>query len=311
MKSVRIHEYGGRETLRYEESPMPQMSNQDVLIKVVAAAVNPVDWKIREGYLKEMISYQFPLILGWDLSGIVDKVGDEVTGFTPGDAVYSRPELSRDGAYAEYIAVRATELARKPETVSFAEAASIPLAGITAWEAVINRGRIAEGQSILIHAAAGGVGSLAVQLAKWKGAHVYATCSERNLALVKSLGADEVVDYEKNRFQDIVRDVDVVFDTIGGQVQEASWSVLKPRGMLVSIVQPPSQERANQVNVRGEFVFIQPSSEILGELSHLVDNGTIRPVVGAEFSLKDVTRAHELSESGRARGKIVVHVGVP
>ena len=311
MKSVRIHEYGGRETLRYEESPMPQMSNQDVLIKVVAAAVNPVDWKIREGYLKEMISYQFPLILGWDLSGIVDKVGDEVTGFTPGDAVYSRPELSRDGAYAEYIAVRATELARKPETVSFAEAASIPLAGITAWEAVINRGRIAEGQSILIHAAAGGVGSLAVQLAKWKGAHVYATCSERNLALVKSLGADEVVDYEKNRFQDIVRDVDVVFDTIGGQVQEASWSVLKPRGMLVSIVQPPSQERANQVNVRGEFVFIQPSSEILGELSHLVDNGTIRPVVGAEFSLKDVTRAHELSESGRARGKIVLHVGVP
>ena len=311
MKSVRIHEYGGRETLRYEESPMPQMSNHDVLIKVIAAAVNPVDWKIREGYLKEMIFYQLPLILGWDLSGIVEKVGDEVTGFNPGDAVYSRPELSRDGAYAEYIAVRATELARKPETVSFAEAASIPLAGITAWEAVINRGRIAEGQSILIHAAAGGVGSLAVQLAKWKGAHVYATCSERNLALVKSLGADEVVDYEKNRFQDIVRDVDVVFDTIGGQVQEASWSVLKPRGMLVSIVQPPSQERANQVNVRGEFVFIQPSSEILGELSHLVDNGTIRPVVGAEFSLKDVTRAHELSESGRARGKIVLHVGVP
>lgn len=311
MKSVRIHEYGGRETLRYEESPMPQISDHEVLIKVIAAAVNPVDWKIREGYLKEMIPYQFPLILGWDLSGIVEKVGEEVTGFTPGDAVYSRPELSRNGAYAEYIAVSEAELARKPETVSFTEAASIPLAGITAWEAVINRGQIAEGQSILIHAAAGGVGSLGVQLAKWRGAHVYATCSQRNLALVKSLGADEVVDYEKTRFQDVIRDVDVVFDTIGGQVQEASWSVLKPHGMLVSIVQPPSEERANQLNARSEFVFIQPSSEILGELSQLIDNGTIRPVVGAEFSLKDVARAHELSESGRARGKIVLHVGVP
>ncbi|MGK7873491.1 MAG: NADP-dependent oxidoreductase [Xenococcaceae cyanobacterium] len=311
MKAVRIHEYGGRGVLRYEDSPMPQIRDDEVLIKVIATAINPVDWKVREGYLKEMIPYEFPLILGWDVSGIIEDAGKNVKKFSPGDLVYSRPELTRNGAYAEYIAVRENEVAHKPQTVSFAEAASVPLAGITAWEAVINNGQIKEGQSILIHAASGGVGSLAVQLAKWKKAYVIATSSERNRAFVKALGADEIIDYRSVRFKDVVSNVDVVFDTIGGQVQEDSWSVLKQGGILVSIVQPPTEERAKQAGAEGKFVFIQPNAEILLELAKLIDDGIVRPLVCAEFSLKDISKAHELSESGRARGKIVIHVGMP
>jgi NADPH:quinone reductase-like Zn-dependent oxidoreductase len=311
MKAVRIHEYGDRSVLQYEDSPLPQISDDEVLIKVVATAVNPVDWKIREGYLKEMITYQFPLILGWDVAGVVEKIGNNVTDYSPGDPVYSRPEIARDGAYAEYIAVRASEIAFKPKTISFMEAASLPLAGITAWEAVIQSGEIKEGQSILIHAASGGVGSIAVQLAKYKGAYVIATTSAGNRDFVKSLGADEIIDYRSVNFKDVVRDADVVFDTIGGQVQEDSWSVLKSGGILVSVVQPPSEERASQSEVEGKFVFIQPNASILRELAKLIDNGSVRPVVGAEFALKNISKAHELSESGRSRGKIVIHVGTP
>jgi len=311
MKAVRIHEYGGRDILQYEDCPLPDIVDDEVLIKVVATAINPVDWKIREGYLQEMIPYEFPLTLGWDLSGIVEKTGKNVTSLNIGDSVYSRPELTRNGAYAEYIAVKYNEVAIKPATVSFAEAASLPLAGITAWEAVINSGEIKKGQSILIHAASGGVGSLAVQLAKWKGAYVFATSSGKNSAFVRSLGADEVIDYRSVRFQDVVRDVDVVFDTIGGDVQQASWSVLKQGGILVSVVQPPEEERAKEAGAVGKFVFIQPNAGILRELASLIDSGVIRPVVGAEFSLQEISKAHELSESGRALGKIVIHVGMP
>ena len=311
MKAVRIHAYGGREVLRYEECPVPTISEDEVLIRVIATAINPVDWKIREGYLKGLIPYAFPLTLGWDVSGIVESVGSNVKRFSPGDRVYSRPDLARNGTYAEYVAVKENEVAHKPGTISFADAASIPLAGITAWEAVINAGQIKEGQSILIHAASGGVGSLAVQLAKWKKAHVIATTSERNRDFVKSLGADEVIDYRSVNFKNVVKAVDVVFDTMGGQVQDDSLAVLKKGGILVSIVQPPAEARAEEAGVTGKFVFIQPNAEILRRLAELIDAGIVRPVVGAEFSLKDISKAHELSESGRARGKIVIHVGMP
>ena len=178
MKAIRIHEYGDRSVLRYEDCSIPMITDDELLIKVIAASVNPVDWKIRNGWLKEFLSYEFPLILGWDVAGIVEAVGKNVSKFSVGDRVYSRPDIARNGTYAEFIAIKAHEVAHKPNTVSFADAASIPLAGITAWEAVINNGKIQPGQSILIHGASGGVGSLAVQLAKWKGAYVYATTSK-------------------------------------------------------------------------------------------------------------------------------------
>ena len=311
MKAVRIHDYGNVEVLTYEEAPMPIISPTDVLVRVVAASVNPVDWKIREGYLRQMIPYPLPLTLGWDVSGVVEAVGSEVSRFKVGDAVYSRPDIKRNGTYADYVAIRADEVAHKPTTISHIEAASLPLAGITAWEALFTAGQLAAKQRVLIHAGSGGVGSLAIQLAKARGAFVIATTSGRNCAFVKTLGADEVIDYRTQRFQEVCKDIDIVVDTIGGEVQEASWSVLKPGGILVSIIRPPPDERAKALGVRGAFVFIEPNADILAQVAELVDTGSLRPIVGAEFALKDIAKAHTLSQSGRAVGKIVLYVGQP
>jgi NADPH:quinone reductase-like Zn-dependent oxidoreductase len=311
MKAVRIHQYGDRNVLKFEDSPIPGINSDDVLVRTVAASVNPVDWKIREGYLKEMIHYSMPLTLGWDVSGIITELGDNVTDFKVGDCVYSRPDISRDGTYAEYVAIRASEIALKPASITHSEAASLPLAGITAWEVLITAAQISEGQKVLIHAGSGGVGSLAIQLAKSRGAYVIATTSAKNSELVASLGADEVIDYTTQDFTEVVKDIDVVFDTLGGDIQTASWSVLKPGGILVSIVSPPSEEKAKELGVKSAFVFIQPSAYILEQLAQLVDQGKIRPIIGAEFTLEDIGKAHELSESGRAVGKIVLSVSQP
>jgi NADPH:quinone reductase-like Zn-dependent oxidoreductase len=277
MKAVRIHEYGDRSVLRYEECPVPPVAQDEVLIKVIATSVNPIDWKVRTGHLKEKVPHQFPMILGWDVAGIIQEIGGAVTRFSPGDAVYARPDATRNGSYAEYIAVKESEVAFKPETISFMEAASLPLASITAWSAVIDRGEIQAGQSILIHAGSGGVGSMAVQLAKWRGAHVISTTSAANVDLVKSLGADEVIDYRSTNFQDVVHDVDIVFDTIGGQVQEDSWSVLKAGGILVSVAEPPSEKRAEQAGARACYFRIQPDALILSQVAKLVDSGGCSP----------------------------------
>lgn len=311
MKAVRIHHYGNSEVLKYEDAPMPEITSTDVLVRVVAASVNPVDWKIREGYLKEMITYPMPLTLGWDVSGVIEAVGADVTRFKVGDAVFSRPDIKRNGTYAEYVAIRADEVALKPKTISHVEAASLPLAGITAWEVLITAGKLKAKQRVLIHAGSGGVGSLAIQLAKSRGAYVIATTSGRNSDFVKSLGADEVIDYKTQKFQAVVKDVDLVFDTLGGEVQEASWSVLKPGGILVSIVSPPPEERAKALGMRSAFVFIEPSAAILAELAALVDAGSVRPIVGAEFALADIAKAHTFSQTGRTVGKIVLYVGKP
>lgn len=311
MKAVRIHSYGNAEVLKYEDVPMPVIAAHDVLVRVVASSVNPVDWKIREGYLKEIIPCSFPLTLGWDVSGVVEAVGAGVSRFKAGDAVFSRPDIKRNGTYAEYVAINEDEIAHKPKTISHIEAATLSLAGLAAWGAIITTAKIAAGQRVLIHAASGGVGSIAVQLAKSRGAHVIATCSEKNAALVKSLGADEVIDYRATKFEELVRDVDAVFDTLGGKVQEASWQVLKPGGMLVSIVSPPPEERGRVLGVRSAFLFIQPDAAILAQLAEMVDSGKLRPVIGAEFALKDIVRAHALSQSGHAIGKIALYIGQP
>lgn len=311
MKAVRIHEYGDSGVLQYEDAPMPEIGADDVLVRVVAASVNPVDWKIRQGYLKDMISYSMPLTLGWDVSGVVESVGDRVTRFKVGEAVFSRPDIKRNGTYAEYVVVRESELAFKPQTISHAESAALPLTGITAWEVLINTANVTAGQKVLIHAGSGGVGSLAIQLAKSRGAHVITTTSTQNQELVKALGADDIIDYKTENFAEILQDIDVVFDTLGGEIQAASWSVLKPGGILVSIVEPPSDETAAKFGVRSAFVFIEPNAAILEQLAMHVDKGLIRPIVGAEFALKDIVKAHTLSESGRSVGKIILYVGQP
>lgn len=307
QKAVRIHTYGNRDVLGYEDAPLPLVGVDDVLVKVHAASVNPVDWKIREGYLKDFISHSFPLVLGWDFAGEIVALGANVTGWKVGDAVYSRPDIGRDGSYAEYIAVRASEIARKPETINWQQAAAVPLTALTAWQSLYDLANLQAGERVLIHAGAGGVGTFAIQLAKLRGAYVYATSSARNIEFLKNLGADEVIDYQQQDFSQL-RDLDVVFDTKGKDVLDASWKTLKKGGRLVSISAVPDANTAEELGVTPFFCFVQPNAQQLNELARLIDSKKLEIVIDSVFALKDVKSAHEKSESGRARGKIVIQV---
>jgi NADPH:quinone reductase-like Zn-dependent oxidoreductase len=308
MKAVAMHAYGGPEVLKYEDAARPDPATGEVLVRVHAAAVNPVDWKVRAGHLKGFLNYSSPLIPGWDLSGVVEATGAGVTDWKQGDAVYARPDLRRNGAYAEYIAVRASELGHKPRSIDHVQASAIPLACLTAWQALFDAGGLKAGQRVLIHAAAGGVGTFAVQLAKWKGAHVVGTASERNHAFLRELGADEVIDYTKTNFEEVVRDVDVVLDTLAGQTRDRSWNVLKKDGILVSILGQPSPDDAAQRGVRAAGVFVEPNQAQLGEIAKLVDSGKLRPIIETVLPLAQAARAHEMNQTLHTRGKIVLQV---
>ncbi len=308
MKAVRIHKYDGPEVLKYEQAPLPEPGPGEVRVRVHAAGVNPVDWKIREGYFKGRMNHALPLILGWDLSGVVEATGSAVERLKKDDEVYSRPDIARDGAYAEFIVVREAEVALKPKSIDHIHAAGVPLAALTAWQSLFDAGGLRAGQKVLIHAAAGGVGSFAVQLAKWKGAYVIGTASSRNQEFVQNLGANETIDYQNTRFEDVVRDVDVVFDTIGGDTQQRSWKVLKKGGILVSIVGSPSMENAIARGVRQAAVFVQPSGAQLTELAKLIDSGKLRPFVETVLPLAEARRAQELSQTGHTRGKIILQL---
>jgi len=308
MRAVRIHQYGGTETLQLEQIDTPAINADDILIKVKSSSINPVDWKIREGYLQEFIPYKLPVTLGWDVAGIISAVGASVTDFKVGDEVFSRPEISRDGSYADYIAVKADEAALKSTKLDFAQAAALPLAGITAWQCLVDVGQLQAGQRVLIHAGAGGVGHLAIQIAKAKGATVIATASAKNQDLLTRFGADQAVDYNQSTLLEQIEPVDLILDTLGGEVQSQSWALLKAGGMLVSVVEQPSEEIAKEHDVKAAFVFIEPSSRILRELNTLVEKDQLMPFIEHRFSLEKITEAHLQSQSGRTRGKIVIDV---
>lgn len=270
MKAVRVHNYGGPEVLHFEDAPRPTPDRGELLVKVHAASVNPIDWKIRAGYMKEYIPLPLPYIPGFDVSGVVESVGAGVTKFKKGDEVYSRPDVAAHGhgGYAEYVTVKETETALKPKSVDHVNATTIPVGAVTAWRALFDTGGLEKGQRVLIHGAAGGVGSFAVQLAKWKGAYVIGTASGKNQAFLKELGVDEAIDYQKTRFEEVVRDVDVVFDTIGGETQRAilgcseegwhpgidrwstlsgrSWAARRASGVIVSSRRFIATERASE-----------------------------------------------------------------
>lgn len=309
MKAVGIHAYGGPEVVRHEDMPRPEPSDDEVLVRVHAAGVNPVDWKTRDGGGQaDRIGERFPMVLGWDVSGTVEQVGPHAGGWDVGDEVFGLVRFPQPGrTYAEYVAAPAAELAPKPSRLSHVEAAAMPLAGLTAWQALFEAGGLAQDQTVLVHAAAGGVGHLAVQLARWKGARVVGTASGANAEFLRSLGA-EPIDYTQERFEEAVRDVDLVLVAVDGDICDRSLGVLRPGGVLVSIRSEPSQEEARRRGVRAERILVRPHAGQLGELSSLADAGRIRPTVSAELPLAEVEKAFELSRSGHVRGKVVLRV---
>jgi NADPH:quinone reductase-like Zn-dependent oxidoreductase len=308
MKAVRIHEYGGPDVLELEDAPMPEPAKDEVLVKVYATSVNPVDWKIREGMRKDKFPAALPLIPGWDVSGVVEKIGDDVRRLRPGDEVYGRPDPTRDGAYAEYIVVKANQLGMKPKSIDHINAAAVPLAGLTAWQGMFDHGHLQKGQKVLIHAASGGVGTFAVQFAKWKGAYVIGTASADNISFVKQLGADEMIDYHNENFEDKLNDIDLVFDTIGGDTQKRSIQVLKTGGRLITTLKPEFMTEAKEKHVYLEGYTAQSYPDQLEQIAGLIDEGIIQPVISMVLNLEDARRAQEISEGGHVRGKIVIKV---
>ena len=307
MKAVQIHTFGGREVLELNDIAIPEAKQGEVLIKIHAASVNPVDWKIRQGYLQPLLNHALPLTLGWDISGEVVAVGGGVIHLKVGDEVYSRPNIANNGSYAEYMTASAEEVALKPKSLTWQEAAGVPLAGLTAWQGLYELANIEAGEQVLIHGGSGAVGQFAIQLAKLRGATVYTTTSARNTDLVLSLGADHAIDYQQVDFSEL-RDMDVVLDTIGGEVQDKSWKTIKPGGRLLSIVQTPDEAVAASHGVTASFYFIEPDRSQLEEMARLADAGKLVVNIDSEFSLDQVADAHERSESGRAQGKIIINV---
>jgi len=308
MKAIRIHSYGGPEVLQYEDAPRPRPRSSEVLIRVHAAGVNPIDWKMRSGSLDGSIQHKLPLIPGWDVSGVVEEVGLGVSQFKKGDEVFAMADPTRDGAYADYIAVHETAVALKPKSLHHVRAAAVPLAALTAWRSLFDLGQLQSGQRILIHGGSGGVGHFAVQLAKWKAAHVVATASTKNQELLRRLRADETIDYTTQKFEDVARKMDIVLDTVGGETQERSWGVLKKGGLLISLVHPPSKEKAEQFGVRGFMCSVQPDRAQLSKIAKLIDSAKLRPTIDRILPLSEARRAHKLSQNGRAGGKIVLRV---
>ena len=332
MKAFIVDRYGSKDGVRAGEMPDPELREDDVLVQIHAAGVNLLDAKIRDGEFKLFLPYRFPLILGNEVAGVVVRVGSRVHRFKPGDEVYARPDDDRIGAFAECIAIQEDAVAKKPKNLTMEEAASIPLVGLTAWQALVERANLKKGQKVLIHAGSGGVGTVAIQLAKHLGAIVATTTSTANLEWVKRLGADLVIDYRKDDFEHILHDYDVVLNSLGAETLEKSLRVLKPGGKLISISGPPDPEfakdrglswivrlamrllssrirnKAKRHHVSYSFLFMRASGEQLREIGSLIDAGIIRPVVDRVFPFAETKEALAYVETGRAKGKVVVKV---
>jgi NADPH:quinone reductase-like Zn-dependent oxidoreductase len=310
MKAIIINAYGNEDVLNYVDVDRPEPKADEVLVKVHCSAINPVDWKIRDG-LGEMFGLKLPLILGGDIAGTIEEVGIEVKNFKQGDAVYGMTVSGGfSGGYAEYAIAKADGISPKPESLDFEAAAAIPISALTAWQAIFDLANLSSGQKILITGASGGVGSMAVQLAKAKGAFVIGTASGKNEQFVRDLGAAEFVDYTRQPFEEVVKGVDVVFDTVGGDTFEKAFQTLKPGGFLATAVESPSAETAQKFGVKTAQVRCKPNAEQLDAIGKLVDEGKLKAHVSTVLPLAEVKKAHQLSESGRTRGKIVLQIGM-
>ncbi len=317
MKAMVITSFGDTKVLKAEELPMPKPKDRELLVKVYATSVNPVDCKIRKGMFGDLI--KIPAILGFDVSGVVVATGEKASDFKAGDEVYYLPRIvGWQGSYAEYHLVEESIVSKKPSNLSHTEAASIPLAGSTAWDALIERAKVQIGETVLIHAGAGGVGALAIQLAKLCGAYVFTTCSDYNIDLVKELGADVVIDYKEDDFVEIIKEetngkgVDVIFDTVGGATFIKSIETAKPFCRIASIVRDITETsmppELYSKNISLHFVFVQSSRYKLDMIRNLIEKKQVRPVIDSVMLLKDVAQAHKKLENGGVRGKIVLEV---
>jgi len=315
MKAVYIEKFGGLDALKMGELPKPIPQDDEILIEVAYASVNPVDWKIREGYLQCILPHEFPLILGWDVAGKVIALGKNTVGLHIGENVYAycRKPVVKWGCYAEYVAAIADAVAPMPKNLTFAQASAIPLTGLTAWQALFGFAAIKRDQTILIHAGAGGVGGLAVQFAKSIGAKVLTTAGRENHGYVKELGADVAIDYKNEPFDVAVRKlypqgVDVIFDCVGGEVLDKSFSIVKKGGVLVSIVSTPDEAKAYALGIRSGYVFVAPNGRELREISALIEAGSVRAPAIHEMPLLEAAEAHRQNEDRHTRGKIVLKI---
>lgn len=302
MKAIQIKEYGDENVLNYTDVDRPEPKADEILVKIKAAAVNPVDIKIRNGKGKTF-GMTLPLILGADFAGNVEKIGSNIKKFKTGDAVYGKILI---GCYAEYVIVKETELGKIPKNIDYIKAGSLPMGTLTAWQAIFDSAHLKNGQRILVHGASGNVGSMAVQLAKAKGAYVIGTASANNEGFVRNLGADEFIDYKSEDFETIARDMDVVFDPIGGDTHKRSYQVLKQNGVLVSLVQKPSEELMKQYHVQAKIMASHPNPEQLEEITQMVEKGQIKTDVAKVFPLSQAKEAQKLSQDRNVRGKIIL-----
>lgn len=304
MNVICAHEFGRPDVLQHETTPQPEPAADEVVVRTHAAGVNPVDTTVRNG---DFFDVPLPWIPGWDLSGTVTAVGADVTEFRDGDEVYGLVHFPKPGnAYAEYVAVSADDIVEKPDSLNHIEAAGLPLAALTAWQALFDKGELTGGQDVLIHAAAGGVGHIAVQLATSRGAHVIGTASEHNRAFLRDLGVDEFINYRKTQFEKELDDIDLVIDAIGGDTRERSYEVLATGGILAALVGDVSKERAEEYDAHGRRVGVRPDAATLAEINELVVAGEVKPTISTTVPLADAIEAHEQIEEGHTRGKIVL-----
>ena len=306
MKAMVIHEYGGPEVLKYEDIPQPELKDNQLLIRVIAAGVNPVDGMIRSGMFKG--NRAFPIILGGDVAGVVEKVGSKITKFKVGDPVFAYVSLDSSGGYAQYALVTEREAAPKPKSLTYVEAAAVPIVAMTAWQALVDTAKLSANQTVLIHGGSGGVGSFAIQIAKARGAKVIATASTANQDFLKQLGADVAIDYTKQKFEDVAKNVDVVLDSIGRDTLARSYGVVKKGGIIVSLVARPNESELEEHEIRGAALSVDPNSEELAEIGKLVDDKKIKVIVSQTFPLSEAMKAHEQVATGHTRGKIVLKI---
>jgi len=308
MKAVRLHTRGGPEALVYEDVPVPKISKGDVVIKVHAAGITPTEFTWNSTFTTSDGANRLPIVPSFEVSGTVYQAAPDVTDLSVGDAVYGLLDFWRDGAAAEYVAARAADMAPKPSSFGHSQAGGVPLSGLTAWQALFDHAKLSVHDRTLIHGAAGGVGTWAVQFAHWRGAHVIGTASQRNHQFLRELGADDVLDYTSRSFEEEVRDVDVVLDTVGGDTLERSWKILRKGGFLVTVAGDASEEKTKRFGVRAASILVQPNRAQLIEIGNLIDSGTVRPVVQAVYPLAQAKEAYERGLQGHNRGKLVLQV---